>query len=107
MRFKLTISKEPKHSEPVNCVGWTTADELYSIGEDHIINKSNLINNEVQKVAELSDEFYPMDMHWYPRGSSGGRKAGVPDVFALGTSDGIKSALKIPFYLEKLFSCLS
>lgn len=88
MRFKLTIPKEAKHSEPVNCVGWTTADELYSIGEDHIINRSNLINNEVMKVTELSNEIYPIDMHWFPKSAGGGRKAGVPDVFVMASNDG-------------------
>jgi intraflagellar transport protein 80 len=88
MRFKLSIPREPKHQEPVNCVGWTTADEIYSIGEDHVINRSNLINNEVQKLAELPNEIYPLDMHWFPKGSGGGRKAGVPDIFAMASNDG-------------------
>lgn len=88
MRFKLTIPKEPKHSDAVNCVGWTTADELYSIGDDHIIVKSNLINNEVQKVTELQADIYPTDMHWFPKAASGGRKSGIPEIFAMGSSDG-------------------
>lgn len=89
MRFKLSIPPQRKHSEAVNCVGWTTSDELYSIGEDHVINKSNLINNEVQKLANLSEDIYPTDMHWFPKTSTpGGRKAGVPDIFAMGASDG-------------------
>ena len=71
----------------MNCVGWTTADELYSIGDDHIINKSNLINNEVQKIGELPAELFPTDMHWFPKASTGVRK-GVPDIFALASSDG-------------------
>lgn len=94
MRFKLSIPKEPKHSEPVNCVGWTTADELYSIGDDHIINKSNLVNNEVQKLTELSNEFYPTDMHWFPKSNLGGKKSGVPDIFAMAASDGKDFRLK-------------
>jgi intraflagellar transport protein 80 len=87
MRFKLTVPKEAKHSEPVSCVGWTTSDELYSIGDDHIIYKSNLVNNEVQKITELSSEFYPTDMHWFPKASGMGKK-GAPDIFALATNDG-------------------
>ena len=88
MRFKLTIPKESKHTEPVNCVGWTTSDELYSIADDHIINRSNLINNEVQKVAELPNDFYPTDMHWFPKSNNAGKKSGAPDIFAMGSSDG-------------------
>ena len=95
------IPKEPKHSEPVNCVGWTTADELYSIGDDHIINKSNLVNNEVQKIIELSNEFYPTDMHWFPKTILGGKKSGVPDIFAMGSSDGTHT---ISFDILKLFN---
>ena len=88
MRFKLTLPKEPKHADAVNCVGWTTSDEFYSIGDDHMIYKSNLINNEVQKISELPEEIYAMDMHWFPKTSGGGRKAGAPDIFALASSDG-------------------
>ena len=86
MRFKLQIPKETKHSEPVNCVGWTTSDELYSIGDDHVIFKSNLINNEVTKVVELPNDVFPTDMHWFPKASMGGKK--VSDIFAMASSDG-------------------
>lgn len=93
MRFKLSIPKDPKHSEPVNCVGWTTADEIYSISDDHMITKSNLINNEVSKVTELPQDVFPTDMHWFPKTSlaSGGgpsRRSGVPDIFSMASSDG-------------------
>ncbi len=88
MKLKLSIPKEPKHLEPVNCVSWTTSDEIYSIGDDHIIYKHNLINNEVIKITELPAELYPTDMHWYPKAVGVGRKGGVPDIFALASSDG-------------------
>lgn len=88
MRFKLSIPKEPKHLEPVNCVGWTTSDEIYSIGDDHIINKHNLLNNEVVKVSELAGDLYPTDMQWIPKTITPGRKSGPPDLFALASSDG-------------------
>ena len=88
MRFKLSIPKDYKHTEPVNCVGWTTSDELYSISDDHFIIRSNLIINEVQKIAELPVELYPTDMHWFPKVNIAGKKSGVPDIFAMGSSDG-------------------
>lgn len=88
MRFKLTIPKEQKHTEPVNCVGWTTSDEFYSIGDDHLINKSNLVDAEVQRISELNNDFYPTDMHWFPKSNMGSKKIGAPDIFALGSSDG-------------------
>jgi intraflagellar transport protein 80 len=88
MRFKLTIQKEPKHADMVNCVGWTNSDELYSIGDDRVILKSNLVNNEVIKISELTSDIYPTDMHWFPKSISGTRTAGVPDILALSLSDG-------------------
>lgn len=90
MRFKISIPPQPKHTDPVNCVGWTTSDEIYSIGEDRNINKSNLINNEVQKLATLAEDVFPIDMHWFPKSSiaTGGRRAGAPDIFAMAASDG-------------------
>uniref|UniRef100_A0A8C7K1B8 Uncharacterized protein n=1 Tax=Oncorhynchus kisutch TaxID=8019 RepID=A0A8C7K1B8_ONCKI len=30
MRLKTSLLKEPKHILSIVCVGWTTADELYS-----------------------------------------------------------------------------
>ena len=78
MKFKLTIPKDPKHSEPVNCIGWTTSDELFSFGDDHLILRSNLVNNEVQKVSEVSNELFPTDMHWFPKSTvAGGKKSGL------------------------------
>lgn len=88
MRFKLSIPKEPKHKEPVNCVGWTTADEIYSIGEDRAVIKSNLINNEAQKLADLPNDVCPLDMHWFPKASGSGRRGGVPDIFAMTANEG-------------------
>ena len=51
MRFKVTLGKKPIHSELVSCVGWTTADELFSCADDHKVLKINLITDETKEVG--------------------------------------------------------
>ena len=75
MRFKTSNIKEAKHSELVSCVGWSTPDDVYSVGDDHQILRWNLVSAETIKVAELPPEFYPTDMHWVPRSSGGGKRS--------------------------------
>uniref|UniRef100_A0A7M4EL33 Intraflagellar transport protein 80 homolog n=1 Tax=Crocodylus porosus TaxID=8502 RepID=A0A7M4EL33_CROPO len=86
MRLKTSLSKEPKHKELVSCVGWTTADELYSCSDDHQIMKWNLLTSETTPVAKLPD-IYPIDFHWFPR-SVGGKKQTHAENFVLTSSDG-------------------
>lgn len=88
MRLKTTLQKEPKHTELVSSVGWTTPDEVFSCGDDHHIYKWNLINNETSSVLKLPDDVYPTDMHWFPKGLSGAGKKSGSDVFVLCTTDG-------------------
>nr|XP_009920670.1 PREDICTED: intraflagellar transport protein 80 homolog isoform X3 [Haliaeetus albicilla] len=87
MRLKTSLSKEPKHKELVSCVGWTTADELYSCSDDHQIMKWNLLTSETTRVVKLPDDIYPIDLHWFPR-SIGGKKQSQAESFVLTSSDG-------------------
>ena len=87
MRFKTTLQKEPKHTELVSSVGWTTPDEVFSAGDDHHIYKWNLINNETTSMLKLPEDVYPTDMHWFPKAIGGGKKAGS-DIFVLCSTDG-------------------
>ncbi|XP_010583274.1 PREDICTED: intraflagellar transport protein 80 homolog isoform X3 [Haliaeetus leucocephalus] len=87
MRLKTSLSKEPKHKELVSCVGWTTADELYSCSDDHQIIKWNLLTSETTRVVKLPDDIYPIDLHWFPR-SIGGKKQSQAESFVLTSSDG-------------------
>ncbi|KAL7842751.1 hypothetical protein SRHO_G00244400 [Serrasalmus rhombeus] len=87
MRFKTSLLKEPKHTELVSCVGWTTADELYSCSEDHQILKWNLLTNETIVVVKLQDDIYPIDLHWFPK-TVGGKKQAAAEIFALTSTDG-------------------
>ncbi|XP_015262731.1 PREDICTED: intraflagellar transport protein 80 homolog [Gekko japonicus] len=87
MRLKTSLLKEPKHKELVSCVGWTTADELYSCSEDHQIMKWNLLTGETAQVVKLPDDIYPIDLHWFPK-SVGGKRQTQAENFVLTSSDG-------------------
>ncbi|CAF4275870.1 unnamed protein product [Adineta steineri] len=100
MRLKFTFPSTLQHTDRVDCVGWMSADDLYSVGEDHIIYKYNIIQNETIKIAELAQDIYALDMHWLPKGASvsgggqgsstisGGKRIIGSDLFVLTTSDG-------------------
>nr|XP_042709887.1 intraflagellar transport protein 80 homolog [Chrysemys picta bellii] len=87
MRLKTSHLKEPKHKELVSCVGWTTADELYSCSDDHHIIKWNLLTSETTQVVKLPDDIYPIDLHWFPK-NIGGKKQSQAESFVLTSSDG-------------------
>uniref|UniRef100_A0A8C7YCK0 Intraflagellar transport 80 homolog (Chlamydomonas) n=1 Tax=Oryzias sinensis TaxID=183150 RepID=A0A8C7YCK0_9TELE len=84
MRLKTTVQKEPKHIL-IHC--WTTADELYSCSDDHQILKWNLVNNETNVVVKLSEDIYPLDMHWFPK-TVGGKRQTQAEIFVLTSTDG-------------------
>uniref|UniRef100_A0A8C2QPZ6 Intraflagellar transport 80 n=1 Tax=Capra hircus TaxID=9925 RepID=A0A8C2QPZ6_CAPHI len=87
MRLKISLLKEPKHQELVSCVGWTTAEELYSCSDDHQIVKWNLLTGETSQIVKLPDDIYPIDLHWFPK-SLGIKKQTQAEIFVLTSSDG-------------------
>nr|XP_013015107.1 intraflagellar transport protein 80 homolog [Cavia porcellus] len=87
MRLKISLLKEPKHQELVSCVGWTTAEELYSCSDDHQIVKWNLLASETSQIVKLPDDIYPIDLHWFPK-SLGTKKQTQAESFVLTSSDG-------------------
>ncbi|XP_034085261.1 intraflagellar transport protein 80 homolog isoform X3 [Gymnodraco acuticeps] len=87
MRLKTSLLQEPKHKELVSCVGWTSADELYSCSEDHQILKWNLLTSETNLVVKLPDDIYPIDLHWFPK-TVGGKKQNQSEIFVLTSTDG-------------------
>ncbi|XP_003968452.2 intraflagellar transport protein 80 homolog [Takifugu rubripes] len=87
MRLKTSLLQEPKHQDLVSCVGWTTADEVYSCSEDHQILKWNLLTNETTLVVKLPEDIYPLDLHWLPK-TVGGKKQNQAEIFVLTSSDG-------------------
>ncbi|KAJ8388659.1 hypothetical protein AAFF_G00130680 [Aldrovandia affinis] len=75
------------HKELVSCVGWTTADELYSCSEDHQVFKWNLLTNETTLAVKLHDDIFPIDLHWFPK-TVGGKKQALAETFVLTSTDG-------------------
>lgn len=71
----------------MSCVGWTTADELYSCSEDHQILKWNLLTSETTLVVRLPEDIYPVDLHWFPK-TVGGKKQNQTEIFVLTSTDG-------------------
>lgn len=72
----------------MSCVGWTTADELYSCSEDHQILRWNLLTNETTLVVKLPEDIYPLDLNWFPK-AVGGKKQNQAEIFVLTSSDGM------------------
>ncbi|XP_035384263.1 intraflagellar transport protein 80 homolog isoform X2 [Electrophorus electricus] len=87
MRFKTSLLKEPKHRELVSCVGWASADELFSCSEDHQILKWNLLTHETSVVVKLQDDIFPTELHWFPKAASG-KKQAMAENFVLTSTDG-------------------
>lgn len=87
MRLKTSLLKEPKHKELVSCVGWTTADELYSCSEDHQVLKWNLLTSDTSLVVRFPEDIYPVDLHWLPK-AVGGKKQAQAEIFVLTSTDG-------------------
>ncbi|XP_067307985.1 intraflagellar transport protein 80 homolog [Pseudorasbora parva] len=87
MRLKTSLLKEPKHRELVSCVGWSSADELYSCSDDHQILRWNLLSHDTSVLLQLQDHTYPIDLHCFPKAVSGKRQAGA-ETFALTSADG-------------------
>uniref|UniRef100_A0A8C5DF42 Intraflagellar transport 80 homolog (Chlamydomonas) n=1 Tax=Gouania willdenowi TaxID=441366 RepID=A0A8C5DF42_GOUWI len=84
VRTKININTR---GELVSCVGWTTADELYSCSEDHQILNWNLPTSETSIVVKLPDDLYPVDLHWFPK-TVGGKKQAQAELFVLTSTDG-------------------
>ncbi|RXM33144.1 Intraflagellar transport protein 80-like [Acipenser ruthenus] len=86
-KFDRMLLAQSPVKELVSCVGWTTADELYSCSEDHLVLKWNLLTNETTQVVKLQDDIYPIDLHWFPK-TVGGKKQTQAEIFVLTSTDG-------------------
>ncbi|KAK6112742.1 WD domain G-beta repeat family protein [Brugia pahangi] len=85
MRLKVTMAREPKHSDSVLAVAWARSDELVSVGDDQQVLKWNLVNSDVQVLMHLPSSLYPTGMQWFPHD---GFKQQLNDVFALTSTEG-------------------
>ncbi|TKR81001.1 hypothetical protein L596_014953 [Steinernema carpocapsae] len=86
MRLKTHVWRENSHRGMVCAVGWTTGDEMVSLGDDQQMLRWNLTTSEASQVAQMKPNVYPTAMHWYPRGSQ--RQTPANDVFLLSCTDG-------------------
>ncbi|KAM3616364.1 uncharacterized protein V6R79_016748 [Siganus canaliculatus] len=50
--------------------------------EDHQILRWNLLTSETTQVVKLSDDIYPVDLHWFPK-TVGGKKQSQTELFVL------------------------
>lgn len=88
MKLKLSLQKEPKHSDLVSCVGWGSATELYSIGDDHQILKWDFQTGDTSLVVQLPKDNYATDVHWFPQGAGSKKQSNQSDLFVLACTDG-------------------
>ncbi|KAL5476125.1 hypothetical protein EMCRGX_G026033 [Ephydatia muelleri] len=88
MKLKLSLQKEPKHSELVSCVGWSSPNELYSVGDDHQILRWDFQSDNANQLVQLPKETYATDIHWIPPGNTAKKQLSPSDLFALACTDG-------------------
>lgn len=105
MSYFIIFLNTSSHKDLVSCLGWTTADELYSCSDDHQILKWNLVNNETNVVVKLSEDIYPLDMHWFPK-TVGGKRQTQAEIFVLTSTDG-KYFIKPTLHLKKQMNSMS
>ncbi|KAF5299047.1 hypothetical protein FQA39_LY11593 [Lamprigera yunnana] len=86
MRFKVTLAKLPAHDCAVTSVGWSSAEEVYSAGDDHKLLSWSVSNNESSKVTDFNSELYPTNLHFLPQLSGSLGKYG--DLILLTSTDG-------------------
>ncbi|XP_071453999.1 intraflagellar transport protein 80 homolog [Hetaerina americana] len=66
MRLKTYLHSESNHTDTVTCVGWSSNEEVYSCGDDHVLFRWNLISKSSEKITVFPDEVFPTDLHCLP-----------------------------------------
>ena len=88
MKIYCIILNWNSHSELVSCVAWTTSEELYSCSDDHKILKWMRLSDETNTVANLPNDIYATDIHFFPKSLGGKGKQPGADIFVLTSADG-------------------
>ncbi|XP_057339351.1 intraflagellar transport protein 80 homolog [Microplitis mediator] len=93
MKFKVSLWDKNGHNKIVTCVGWNSPEDVYSIGEDHLLLCWHLDGSLIQtnKIIQFSDDFNPTDMQWHPRAiqnTGTSIKKQSHDVLLITTADG-------------------
>nr|CAD7451808.1 unnamed protein product [Timema tahoe] len=65
----------------------TSSYSIFFHRDDHVLKRWNLVTNETVKVADLPQELYPTDLHWFPRAQVVGKKQGL-DLLLITSADG-------------------
>ncbi|EFA04099.2 intraflagellar transport protein 80 homolog [Tribolium castaneum] len=86
MKLKIALAKSPSHSAAVTCVGWSSTEEVYSIGDDNQLLSWSVSNNQSKKVAQLGKDLFAIDMQFLPRTSGTLSKHG--DLILVTSADG-------------------
>ncbi|VDN53941.1 unnamed protein product [Dracunculus medinensis] len=84
MRLKIAMSRDPRHAEAVIGVGWINNDETVSCGDDRKLLRWNLLNAEAHMMTQLSGNFYPTSLNWFPRNQS----KQPSDIFVITSTEG-------------------
>ncbi|XP_071638496.1 intraflagellar transport protein 80 homolog isoform X5 [Temnothorax longispinosus] len=92
MRFKISIQEDNGHKRLLTCVAWSSTEEIYSCGEDHLLICWHLEGGIAHStvVTEFPNDFYPTDMQWHPRPNhtASAAKTSSLDVLLITTADG-------------------
>ncbi|XP_011861204.1 PREDICTED: intraflagellar transport protein 80 homolog isoform X2 [Vollenhovia emeryi] len=93
MRFKISEQENNGHKRLLTCVAWSSTEEIYSCGEDHLLICWHLEGGVAHStvVIEFPNDFYPTDMQWHPRPnivSSAKTNTSSLDVVLITTADG-------------------
>ncbi|XP_060517914.1 intraflagellar transport protein 80 homolog [Cylas formicarius] len=86
MKFKVTLSQRLNATAvPITCVGWASAEDVYSISDDNQLRSWSVTDNMPTKIADLQKDFHATDMHFVPKtgGASTGKHADLILVTAM------------------------
>ncbi|XP_014608812.1 PREDICTED: intraflagellar transport protein 80 homolog [Polistes canadensis] len=92
MRFKISVQSSSGHKNLVTCVAWSSAEEIFSCGEDHLLICWYLESGNTHStvITEFPLDFFPTSMQWHPRPNhlvTASKKQSL-DVLLITTADG-------------------
>ena len=86
MRLLVTRVGDKRHTDTATALGWASANEVFSVSDDHEVLKWNQAASEVIKAFSLPDDVYPTAMQWLPVTQAGKRVQS--DQYAVASADG-------------------
>ncbi|XP_046402466.1 intraflagellar transport protein 80 homolog [Ischnura elegans] len=86
MKLKTYLLRESDQNAAVTCVGWSSTDEVYSCGDDHVLLKWNLTSKSSEKITVLPNGVFPCDLHCLPSKQASNKISYDPILIT--TSDG-------------------